>query len=1292
MCARYELAKKKWAGYCVYFESAAKAGKADDFVTMIRLLIGAHQQQRVTGKLADIVSSKRACQTAIATRLVRIICDKRAAESDTNVHKGGGHNLHLVAYMAHLSSYMGPVVYKDVADMLGAPDHRAIKRVKAQFAKFQCGFVERQVQAAADILEGLGLKGALCVISEDATALRHRVDLEDDNMERVLHGCHKGPHRVASPSELIDLVTSQGLATSFYVHHIVPIVRGAKCIPIVAQTLSASFTHCDILAWWRTLWTLCSKYQIKIVGHVSDGDAKLRKNMLAATQSPEAGVVATTVVHPLITRYIPHIEGIGPVCFTQDYMHVFWRLRVQYLSHDRVLSFGGVPIIGVTLPAEMIRDHEALRGVRCPPNIGDLNPRDKQNWHGCLRLFGIDKITGCAIPSEQSFVDRIKSRSYPDYLYCNFVRTYMSAFIPYGPGNEESIEDYVTSVIMKCGYCIAFMGLWTELLSNGRETGVSATNSSITLESCRDVILGCTMQILLVKVWREFFPDYPFFPQRFTTRYLEHFFGLLRRQDTSTPKLSAASALRGVAAIAMHLINEYSGKTPSTNWRQDVGPDNVSPDAHFGVVTNWNVFSDTNISVMLDDAILTATQDMSAVKRQYKYAPPTSKKLHCKLASIMSPKRGTVDYEKFYASNFAPATQTMIDMLARDSSGVRFPAPRAGTLEGECLEVERQLHGIHPFPIETPLEHLSLHHLQWVFEQVHPSAVKATITSDTTWRCVEFSPAGGECVLIYDIPQLLEWDGYPVRLPSLSALRSFIFLSRVAGVVVLPSELKGAPTFIALSVIDFIVRVLDFCLVESPEVTAKRVYSSILNLLCGGRSEEDMIDASAIYRVAVHLPNDGSGIFSAPDINSMNASGCSVFVDIVASLSPSLIRDVLFREPVALVSLIQMFGAYQSLRHSEVQCLTTTDIKNVREGSQYIVVLFVIPDILAERISIAALNRRTGSVVLCGCVSLPVEWNALFEAASFLELRPPGKWATFRSTESPFDHNLLALVSIDTFITSVEKNRDPYTFRNTQQPHHLSMYTRHLLMFILNFVEMLTTLSSVFAPQSLKYVVAPAVSAELIHAQVDLTLEDFSMVSSVLADESPKMLMNRIIRVCNVSYEAHSNDRQGRFIDELFIRNVISQRSATEVSGEMEDIDVDYEMIAIGDCVATVHQIKGVKSLQVEVCFRITEIFINSGNLKKERKLSATRAQLHNPKWHFCGIWILPTASAGRKKLQKGPMRVSYDLHPQAYQKDAHIKGHTILCKLKVVEESAGKYFMAPYVHDFLKYMQQALR
>jgi hypothetical protein len=1289
MSTQYDRLKIKWAGNCVYFKSAAKAGNADNFVTMIRLLIGAHQQQRVTGNLDDTISSKRACQTAIASRLVRIICDKRAAESDTNVHKGGCHDPHFVAYMAQLSSYMGSVVYKGVADLLGAPDHRAIKRIKATYAKFQCGFVERQVQAAADILEGLGLKNALCVISEDATALRHRVDLEDDNMELVLHGCHKGPHRVSSTSELIELVTSQGLATSFYVHHIVPIVRGAKCIPIVAQTLSANFTHCDVLTWWRTLWLLCARYGIRLVGHVSDGDPKLRKNMLAATEGTEAGMAATTIDHPLVTRSIPHIEGVGPVCFTQDYMHVFWRLRVQYLAHDRVLSFGGVPTIGVTLSAEMIRDRGTLTGVQSPPNIGDLNPRNKQNWHGSLRLFGIDKGTGHAIPSDHSFVDRMKSRSYPDFVYCNFVRTYMSAFIPYGPVGEESIEDYVTSVVTKCGYCIAFMGYWWHILSKGSEKGVTPSTSSITLETCRDVILGCTMQILLVKVWREFFPDFPFFPQRFTTRYIEHFFGLLRRQDTTSPTLSAASALRGVAAIAMHLMDEYSGKSPAPNRRQDVGPDDVAPDAQFGVVTNWALFSDELISAMLDNAAAAAAQDLGAITRKSKWVPPSSKQLKVVLASIMSPKKGTVDYEKFYAPSFALATNSILATLIRDSSGVRFAAPRAGTLESAFDGVKRQLHGIQPFPVGIPLEHLSLHHLQWVLEQVSPSAVRAIISSDTTWYAVDSTPARGECVIIHDLPQILEWDGYPVRLPCESALRSVLTTPHVAGVVVLPIKLKGTPTFIALSVIEFILCVLDFCVVELPEVTANRVYGRIMSLLCGGRSEDDMLDASSIYRAAVYLPNDGSGIYSAADINPIYTSTFSVFFKTVASPSPSIIRGVLFGESAALVSFIHMFGAYQSMRCTGVQCLTTTDVSTFRKETQYIAVMFFNPDILEERICIAILERKTGCVYLSGCVSLPVEWKAVFEAACELEVCRFDKFLTFCTADLMFDHNVLALVTIDVFITRVDKKRDPFACRNIQQPHHVAMYTRHLLMFILNFVEMLTTLCPVFALQSLKYVVAPAGFNEPFEAQGDLTSEDFCMVSSVLAEDEPeKKLMNSVIRVCNFSYEAHSNDRKGRFMDELFIRNVISQRQAVSVTDEMPAVCVEFDTVYLGDCIAAVHDIDGVKHLQVEVCFRITEIFTNTGKLKRDKKQSATLAQLGNPNWHFCGIWIVPEKMKTKKTSS---VNVNYKLHPYSYRKDKIFFCHTILCKLQV-KNTQDRYSMATYAHDFLIFMQLALR
>ena len=94
---------------------------------------------------------------------------------------------------------------------------------------------------------------------------------------------------------------------------------------------------------------MCTDMGINIVGHVSDGDPKLRAADFVMQQNLQRRHGAARdymqLDHHLIQLSIPVVFHAGqggaesrhPVCCLQDFLHVMWRLRVIYLKPRRMV-------------------------------------------------------------------------------------------------------------------------------------------------------------------------------------------------------------------------------------------------------------------------------------------------------------------------------------------------------------------------------------------------------------------------------------------------------------------------------------------------------------------------------------------------------------------------------------------------------------------------------------------------------------------------------------------------------------------------------------------------------------------------------------------------------------------------------------------------------------------------------------------------------------------------------------------------------------------------------------------
>ena len=132
------------------------------------------------------------------------------------------------------------------------------------------------------------MQDCLFFIGEDGTAAQKRVDIQrikdtDGQVRDYVYGLCGGRYVVESLSSLIELITAHQFATTLYVVSLIPLVDGAPCIPIIVLPTDNTFTRTDV---HQTLLTTLrslkdTPLEGKVIGDVSDGDSKLRSQVLS---------------------------------------------------------------------------------------------------------------------------------------------------------------------------------------------------------------------------------------------------------------------------------------------------------------------------------------------------------------------------------------------------------------------------------------------------------------------------------------------------------------------------------------------------------------------------------------------------------------------------------------------------------------------------------------------------------------------------------------------------------------------------------------------------------------------------------------------------------------------------------------------------------------------------------------------------------------------------------------------------------------------------------------------------
>lgn len=252
--------------------------------------------------------------------------------------------------------------------------------------------IRHSLRLAVNLLKKYDIfEDVLYILGEDGTSCKKRMDIVKEkisgNWRVMCHGLAEGPLIVESVDQLYTEASRQGLASTFYVVSLIPLVDGAPAIPIVVTANANDFDAFDVHRILMAIYAIANEDDIglgrRIVGDVSDGDSRLRRLalqlMFSAKTSKGKPSKVIAVDHPLVQLKLPFIDGHGFHAQLMDPLHITWRLRTNFLNRE--LSIGNLPIDWKTVqyPSEQMS-----LGL----NKGDLNGKDKQRWDSCMRLIG----------------------------------------------------------------------------------------------------------------------------------------------------------------------------------------------------------------------------------------------------------------------------------------------------------------------------------------------------------------------------------------------------------------------------------------------------------------------------------------------------------------------------------------------------------------------------------------------------------------------------------------------------------------------------------------------------------------------------------------------------------------------------------------------------------------------------------------------------------------------------------------------------------------------------------------
>ncbi len=226
--------------------------------------------------------------------------------------QGRRHNETAKAFYVSIMNYGGPRLHSLVSEALDGVSLRTCQRERALFYHYELGWggIVSAITHAASILEKSGYAGVPCLIGEDSTALQIAIQpvFRDDKI--YIYGFCGGAIEIQNLNDLCTIAEENDYGTALYIYTLIPLVGNGPTIvvgAIVHNNTNETLSTERIRATWDVLQNSCRDVGIRLMGHVSDGDSRLRKcdQELCFGELPNGAI---SLDHPLIQMFMPKVR------------------------------------------------------------------------------------------------------------------------------------------------------------------------------------------------------------------------------------------------------------------------------------------------------------------------------------------------------------------------------------------------------------------------------------------------------------------------------------------------------------------------------------------------------------------------------------------------------------------------------------------------------------------------------------------------------------------------------------------------------------------------------------------------------------------------------------------------------------------------------------------------------------------------------------------------------------------------------------------------------------------------
>ena len=350
-----------------------------------------------------------------------------------------------------------------------------------------------------------------------------------------LWGLNGATRVIYSASELRELLKTVTLAAYVYVYVWIPILPNAPWFPFAMVATDNKFDHAWCLDKWKIIWKGCAENGLLLAGHISDGDARLRKldfGLNNATNSCQYDWYRSHyfLKHSLLMLSVPTTTDGLSLFAHQDYMHLAWRLRVQLLSPKKEWEIGPGLRVGVA-HLDSLFDPTTKQKML---NGKDLDPHNKQHWAGVLKMF--TKTTSDELKR------RIDENSEFHLRATYAVLVVFTAYLDSWLRDRDDDFDPLQSV-ENAAFVLSFVMHWRYHVVS--TPGLDLKSNFLTRETFLDIVTSCHGCILRFPQFRDnwdgkFKPDGP----RFSSAYCEYVFQYGRMAQTNSPVVSVLGWFR----------------------------------------------------------------------------------------------------------------------------------------------------------------------------------------------------------------------------------------------------------------------------------------------------------------------------------------------------------------------------------------------------------------------------------------------------------------------------------------------------------------------------------------------------------------------------------------------------------------------------------------------------------------------------------------------------------------------------------------------------------------------------